>query len=83
MDIISPFKIINTTTLDLNLNWVKGEDQYQRQLSKGQSEWVSPWINDKVTINPSSEHLYATTYEVMFDKASSLYEISLNSSVKS
>ena len=35
MDIISPFKIINTTTLDLNLNWIKGDDQYQRQLSKG------------------------------------------------
>lgn len=83
MDIISPFKITNTTTLNINLNWIKGEDHYYRALKQGESEWVSPWINDKVTINPNSDHLFASSFQIHFDQPHSLYEINLSNSVGS
>jgi hypothetical protein len=61
------------------VNCLKGEDSLKKELRPGDYLWVSPWISDKVTINPSSDHIYASSYEMLFSDNQKNYEIGLNS----
>jgi hypothetical protein len=78
LDIVSHTKIINTTTLNLVVNWAKNQDVVNKELSPGEALWVNPWIIDQVTIRPNASYPHAEPHTVPFGQPEGLYELSIN-----